>query len=191
MAIMLFSAPVDLPATLLARSLALHFPGWRWQCGDAGFSATDDPLPLDRRQLIMGRSSSEDLVFCTIEPFVHAPLSGQALPPHSHHLQIGQPTTEDRAFAISLHLLIAAALTEGSTDGVWLDLGETGRWMPAGEIKAALTKIGGKFDPDELLRIGEPAQAEPVPAEAPRPAYAEQPIALFRNQTRSFGRKGL
>lgn len=211
MAIMLFSAPVDLPAGLLARSLAKHLPAWRWQVGDV-FGTGDELLPLVRKQVILGRNG-EELVFCTIEPLEHQPLTGEGLPPHRYHLQIGQPTTEDRFLGLSLSLLVAAGLVEGGTRGVWLDIGETGNWLPASEMEAAIARIGSRFDIGELLMMGRPtgsdwgeglstparppapaqeATPEPVAAEPePEPVYAEQPTAIFRHQTRSFGRKGL
>lgn len=205
MAIMLFSAQVDLPAGLLARSLARHLPAWRWQVGDV-FGTGDELLPLVRKQLVLGRSG-EELVFCTIEPLEHRPLAGEGLPPHRCHLKIGPPTTEDRALGLSLSLLVAAALIEGGTRGVWLDIGETGNWLPASEMEAAIARIGSRFDIGELLLMGRPTGSDwgeglsapapdPAPAPAPAPAepepvYAEQPTAIFRHQTRSFGRKGL
>lgn len=211
MAIMLFYAPVDLPAGLLARSLAKHLPAWRWQVGDV-FGTGDELLPLVRKQLILGRSG-EELVFCTIEPIEQQPFAGEGLPPHRYHLKIGPPTTEDRMLGLSLSLLVAAGLVEGGTRGVWLDIGETGNWLPASEMEAAIARIGSRFDIGELLHMGRPTGSDwgeglsasaPVQETAPTPAtvaaepetrrdpvYAEQPTAIFRHQTRSFGRKGL
>ena len=100
-----------------------------------------------------------------------------------------------------------------SSDLVWLDIGETGNWLPASEMEAAIARIGSRFDIGELLLMGRPTGSdwgeglsapapaptpvqetvpapEPVIAE-PEPVYAEQPTAIFRHQTRSFGRKGL
>lgn len=212
MAIMLFSAPVDLPAGLLARSLARHLPAWRWQVGDV-FGTGDELLPLVRKQLILGRCG-EELVFCTVEPLEHQPLDGEGLPPHRYHLKIGPPTTEDRMLGLSLSLLVAAALVEGGTRGVWLDIGETGNWLPASEMEAAIARIGSRFDIGELLHLGRPTGSDwgegvsappalPAPAEEaapepeprtadPEPVYAEQPTAFFRRANAGgFGRKGL
>lgn len=215
MAIMLFSSPVELSTGPLGVSLAKRLPGWRWQCGES-FGTADEKLPLDRKQLVMGRSGDE-ILFCTIEALQFQPLSDDGLPPHTMHLKIGTPTTEDPMLALTLTLLIAAALLEGRGNGAWLDIAENGHWLAGSEMDMAMGYIGSRADIGGLARLGRPAGSDwggaampvpapataaepvpplPVPAPEPEPAhetvYATQPTEFFRRATAGgFGRKGL
>ncbi|MDE2405057.1 MAG: DUF4261 domain-containing protein [Sphingomonadales bacterium] len=131
MAIITLSAGTCLPASALGVALAEALPRWRWTCGDdivggGGLQA------WRRHQMICGRADDEPL-FLELD-WRDEPWAGPSPQPPRHvaHLVLGRPTTDERAIAERLLVVVATEILRTDAggnarvrfedDGPWLDL---------------------------------------------------------------------
>lgn len=139
MAVIVFSQPVPFPIAPLREMLGKYFPSYKWQCGENDTGGREQMGSFSPSDIIIGRSGG-DSVMVPLKACLGS--YSASAPPHDWHLEIGNPTTENRAFADRIVVLIASILMIADEHRAHCELVPGGGWLTPRDLVDSVKLVG-------------------------------------------------